>query len=89
MLLQLFWVFFYPNYHIFPLNYSEFNPNRKLLLDLVSLETRSWFWQWYPYLQHKGEQHAKIPSTEGETAASWKDPVELDSWKNLADHCTL
>lgn len=68
----------------FHLDYSEFNPNRKLLLDLVSLET-SWFWQFYPYLQLKGEQQAKILSTKGETAASWKEPVELDSWKNLAE----
>lgn len=64
---------------------TEFNPNRKLLLDLVSLETRSWFWQQYPYLQHKGEQHAKILSTKGGTAASWKEPVELDPWGKRAE----
>lgn len=57
----------------------------ELLLDLVSLETRSWFWQQYPYLQHKGEQRAKILSTKGETAASWKEPVELDPWRKLAE----
>lgn len=58
-------------FHLSTLNLTQ----TELLLDLVSLETRSWFWQQYPYLQHKGEQRAKILSTKGETAASWKEPV--------------
>lgn len=54
----------------FPFKYLEFSPNRKLLLDLVSLEImtfRNGFWQQYPYLQYKGEQHGRLLSTKGKS----------------------